>query len=321
MKNKNMKNNLIYQSKSGKIEFRGDLEGETIWGTQQQIANVFEIDRTVVTRHIGNIFQDGEVDQESNVQKIHIANSDKPVKIYSLDMILSVGYRVNSSKAILFRKWATKVLRKHIVNGYTVSRKRVGENYEKFLVAISGIRAVLPKGGVLESSEVLDLVNSFALAWLSLGAYDSEKLPGEGVTKRSVMFTANELVNALSDFRQELVKKDQATVLFGQERYKGSVAGIVDDIFQSFQKGELYATVEHKAAHLLYAIVKDRPFADGNKRSGAFAFVWFLRMSGVLRTGITPEALTALTILVAESDPKDKDKIIGLVLILLQNKY
>lgn len=320
MKNINIKEIVIYQSKNGKIEFRGDFEGETIWGTQKQIADIFEIDRSVVTKHIGNIFKDGEVDLESNVQKMHIATSDKPVKIYSLDMILAVGYRVDSSKAILFRQWATQVLRKYILDGYVIDRKKVGKNYENFMIAMSGIRAVLPKGGELKSDEVLDLVNAFAASWFSLDAYDSEKLPEEGVTKGKVMFTAGELADALTKFRRELIERNQTTILFGQERYKGTLEGIVGNIFQSFRKKELYATVEEKAAHLLYFIVKDHPFADGNKRSGAFAFVWFLRKSGILKTGITPEALTALTVLVAESNPKDKDRIIGLLLILLENK-
>ncbi|MFC1608666.1 RhuM family protein, partial [Patescibacteria group bacterium] len=301
MKNKNIKEIVIYQAKSGKIEFKGDFKKETIWGTQQQIADLFGRDKSVISRHIKNIFNSGELDKDSTVAKIATVQSEgerevvRELEYYSLDMIISVGYRVDSQQATRFRVWSTQVLRRYLLDGYVIDRKKVGRNYESFMVAMSGIRTVLPKSGSLESSDVLDLVNAFAASWFSLDAYDSGRLPEQGVTKRNVMFTAEELADALTDFRCELIRRNQTTVLFGQERYKGTLEGIVGNIFQSFRKKELYITVEQKAAHLLYFIVKDHPFADGNKRSGAFAFVWFLRKSGVLKTGVTPEALTVLT--------------------------
>ena len=143
---KNNQNNvIIYQSKTGKIEFRGDFQKNTIWGTQQQISGAFEINRSVVTKHINNIFKDREIDEKSNVQKMHFTHSDKPVKLYSLDIILAVGYRSNSAKAILFRKWATKTLRQHLLDGYTINKKQLLKNYNKFQKTIKDIKAFLPK--------------------------------------------------------------------------------------------------------------------------------------------------------------------------------
>jgi len=255
------------------------------------------------------------------VQKMHIPNSDKPVKFYSLDIILAVGYRANSARAIEFRKWATKVLKQHLIKGYTINKKRLSANYQKFMQALGDIKALLPTGNKFKAQDVLELVNAFATTWLSLESYDKDKLPKNGATKKQVLFTAEELQKALMELRQELISKKQAAEIFGQEISKGFVEGIVGNVFQSFNKKDVYLTVEEKAAHLLYFIVKNHPFVDGNKRSGAFAFVWFLRRAGILRATLTPEALTALTLLVAESNPKDKEKIVGLIVLLLKRSY
>jgi prophage maintenance system killer protein len=159
----------------------------------------------------------------------------------------------------------------------------------------------------------------FASTWLSLDAYDKSRLPHTGITKKQVTITAEELTEALKKLKQELIRKGEASELFATDRGKDSIAGIVGSIFQTFGGGDMYPTVEEKAAHLLYFMVKNHPFTDGNKRSGAFAFVWFLHKMGLLQKDkMTPEALTALTLLVAESNPKDKDKMIGLILQLLK---
>ena len=165
----------------------------------------------------------------------------------------------------------------------------------------------------------MELIKMFASTWLSLDAYDKETLPKKGATRKQVKITAANITGALSELRNELIAKKEASDLFGQERQKDSAAGIIGNIFQSFGGADLYPSAEEKAAHLLYFMVKNHPFIDGNKRSGAFAFVWFLRQARILdTTRLTPEALTALTLLVAESNPKDKDRMIGLVLMVLK---
>jgi prophage maintenance system killer protein len=319
--NKKLKKEMIiYQAKDGAIELRGDFNNETIWATQAQIVDIFGIDQSVVSRHINNIISDNEVNKKSNMQKMHIANSDKPVLFYSLDIILAVGYRTNSSKAIAFRIWATKTLKQHLVSGYTINKKRVGANYQKFLQAVSGVKALLPAENIIDNKDILELINVFANTWFSLDAYDKESFPQKGTTKKQAIFTAQELKTSLLDLKITLIKKKQATELFGQERNRDSIGGIVGNVFQTFGKKDVYPTTEEKAANLLYFVVKNHPFTDGNKRSGAFSFVWFLRKTGTLRASLTPEALTALTLLVAESKSKDKDKIIGLILLLLNTK-
>lgn len=310
----------IYQAKNGSIELKTDVAKNTIWATQAQIAELFEIDRSVATKHIGNILKDKEVDEKRNVQKMHIANSDKLVAFYSLDIILAVGYRSNSGKAIQFRQWATKTLRSHIVEGYTINKKRLARNYDGFLRILEQIKGLLPAGGGVDAASAMELVKMFANTWLSLDAYDKSKLPKSGLTKKQVDFTAEELNKALENLKDELIAKGEASALFGVERGRQSLAGIVGNVFQGFGGEDLYPTVEEKAAHLLYFMVKNHPFTDGNKRSGAFVFVWFLNRAGILNPArLTAEALTALTLFVAESHPKEKEKMVGLILMLLAN--
>ncbi len=312
---------IIYQTKSGAIELREDLQTDTIWATQAQIVQLFDIDQSVVSRHINKIFKDKEVGMKSNMQNMHIANSDKPVKLYSLDVILAVGYRTNSAKAIKFRQWATDVLRAYVTQGFTINRKRLASNYDAFIKAVDEVKKLLPEGGAIKTGDALELTKLFASTWLSLSAYDSAELPKKGVTRKQVKFTAEQLQSALSEMKTELIERGEATDLFGQERSAESVGGIVGSVFQTFGGKPLYATTEEKAAHLLYFMVKNHPFTDGNKRSGAFSFVWFLQRAKLLDTSrISPEALTALTLLVAESKPKEKERVIGLVLLLLKGR-
>jgi prophage antirepressor-like protein len=320
MKNKSIKNDIvIYQAKSGAIELKGDFAKETIWATQAQLVDIFEIDQSVASRHISNIFNDGEISKESNMQKMHNANSDKPVILYSLDVILAVGYRANSARAIRFRKWATQVLRNHLINGYTINRSRIAKNYGKFLKAVEQIKQLLPESGNVSTDSALDLVSLFASTWISLEAYDTSVLPVAGATQKQVSLTAQNLESVLREFKHELMKRKQASELFGRERQADSFTSIVGNVFQSFGGRDVYPSAEEKAAHLLYFVVKDHPFTDGNKRNGAFVFIWILKKARLLNVGrLTPEALTSLTLLVAESDPKNKDRVIGLILLLLK---
>ncbi|MBP9759955.1 MAG: virulence protein RhuM/Fic/DOC family protein [Candidatus Pacebacteria bacterium] len=309
---------VVYQTKNGAIELRGDIRAETVWATQTQIVQLFGVDQSVVSRHIRNVIRDGEVDPKSNMQKMHIAGSDKPVALYSLDVILSVGYRTNSKIAIEFRKWATKNLREHITKGYTLNRKRIAQNYDAFMRAVGDMQALLPEAVALDPKDVLELVKKFADTWVSLQAYDTGSFTAGKPTKKRVLLTAQALSNALVTFKEDLVSEGGATDLFARERETGSVSGIVGNVMQSFGGKDMYPSVEAKAAHLLYFMVKNHPFADGNKRSGAFTFVWFLRKARVLDVKrMTPAALTALTLLIAESDPNDKDKMTALTMMLL----
>ncbi|MDP3970586.1 MAG: virulence protein RhuM/Fic/DOC family protein [bacterium] len=312
---------VIYQAKSGKIEFRGDFDRDTIWGNLKQISELFGRDKSVISRHIKNIFKSEELEQNSVVAKIATTATDGKVyrvDYYNLDMILSIGYRVDSKQATQFRIWATKTLKQHLVQGYTFNKKQIARNYEQFIQAVTDIKALLPENSEVSQQDVLELVNMFASTWFSLDAYDSQNFHTKNVTQQEFVIEAEELQEVLSTFKMELVKKKQATAIFGQEKNRGSVKGIVGNVLQSFGGKDLYPSIEEKAAHLLYFMVKNHPFVDGNKRNGAFAFIWFLQKGRLLRSSFTPKALTALTLLIAEGNRKDKDKMVGLVILLLQ---
>lgn len=312
---------VIFKSSKGTVKLRGDFRNDTIWATQAEIATVFGIERSVVTKHIGKILKDDEVDGKSNVQKMHIANSDKPVSFYSLDIILAVGYKTNSAKAIEFRRWATKTLREHITKGFTINPAQIAKNREAFLSAVEQVRKLLPPGGEVGASDALDLVTLFADTWFSLYAYDKEALSPKTASKKKVTLTAALLQKGILELKTVLMKDGSATENFAQERNAGALEGIIGNVMQTFGGQALYPTVEGKAAHLLYFIIKNHPFVDGNKRSGAFAFVWFLERAKVLdKNRLTPTALTALTLLIAESDPKDKQKVIDLVTFLIAKR-
>jgi prophage maintenance system killer protein/prophage antirepressor-like protein len=310
---------VIYQASSGAIELRGDLNKETIWATQNQIAEVFGIERSVATKHIKNLFISSEISEKSNVQKMHIANSDKPVNFYSLDVILAVGYRANSGRAIEFRKWATKVLREHITKGYTINPSRIKKNYDEFISAVEKVKLFLPVSIKSDTESILELVKVFADTWFSLDAYDREIFSKGKATKKKIKVTAGELMSAIAELKAELLKNKEATDIFARERKAGSIEGIIGNVMQAFGGKDLYPSIEEKAAQLLYFVVKNHPFFDGNKRSGAFSFVWFLKRCGILDISrLTPAALTALTLLIAESNPKNKEKMTGLVVMLLR---
>ena len=309
---------IIYQTDNGAIELKGDLSHERLWVSQQQIVDIFGIDQSVVSRHIRNIFKSDEVDMESNMQKMHIANSDKPVGFYSLDIVLAVGYRTNSTVAIAFRKWATKTLKQHITQGYTINPARIENNLANFLHAVEEVKTLAENNAQLQTENVLSLVTAFAHTWFSLESYDEDNLPLRGQNHNELVLEANSLYQAVAVLKADLIAKSQASVLFAQEKNKGSLAGILGNVYQSAFGEDVYPTLEEKAANLLYFIIKNHPFNDGNKRTGAFAFIWFLQQAGIdFRGKLTPEALTSITLLIAESDPKNKTRMVGLVILLL----
>jgi prophage antirepressor-like protein len=172
---KNKKEIVIFKNSKGNIDFNIDGKKETIWATQSQIAQVFDIDRSVVTKHISNLFKDREVNEKSNVQKMHITNSDKPVNTYSLDIILAVGYRSNSAKAKSFRQWATKTLRSHVIDGYTINPNLIAKNYDAFLLAVEKVKVLLTENGAVDTKDTLELIKLFAGTWFSLDAYDKSE--------------------------------------------------------------------------------------------------------------------------------------------------
>jgi len=323
MKKKTINNKLIiYQAKNGAIELRGDFSRETVWATQAQIAQLFDVQRPAITKHFLNIFASGELDEKAVCSILeHTADDGKRYKTqyYNLDAIISVGYRINSKTATEFRKWATKTLREHIVKGYTLNKKVILKNYDQFLKNVADIQALLPTHTTLNPKTILDLVKEYSMTWANLDAYDKDALIKNGTTKKKIKLAGEELLQAIFELKNELIKKFEATDIFAIEREAKNIEGIVGNVMQAFGGKDVYQTLEEKAAHLLYFMVKNHPFIDGNKRSGAFAFIWFLRRNGVRGArNINSSGLTAITLLIAESDPKYKDKMVALVVELLR---
>jgi len=325
---KNIKKITIYQAKSGAIEFRGDFQNENvIWGSLNQIAELFGRDKSVISRHIKNIFKSGELDERATVAKIATVQKEgkrevvRDIEYFNLDVILSIGYRVDSKTATQFRIWATKTLKQHITKGYTLNKKRLKKNHQEFLKAVDDIKLLAEKNEKVSKDDVLELIKTFSSTWFNLESYDKQKFPKKGKIKRKIDFEklSVKLYQKVEVFKKELVSKKEATELFAQEKQKESLKGILGNVFQSVFGDDAYKTVEEKSAHLLYFIIKDHPFNDGNKRTGAFSFIWFLReMNFNFQEKISPETLTTLTLLIAESASNEKDKMIGIILLLLK---
>ena len=319
------KNLIIYQAKNGAIELRGDFERETLWATQAQIAQLFDVTSQNVTLHLNNIFKDKELDEKATCKEslqVQIEGNrrvERKVKLYNLDAVIAIGYRISSVMGTNFRIWATKTLREHITKGYTINRKQIQKNYQAFMEAVASVQNLLPEHVVLDPKVILELIKEFSSTWMSIDAYDKEILKSIGSTKKAIKLSGAELREAIMNLRSELMKKEEATDIFAQERERGNIEGIVGNVMQSFGGQDVYKTLEEKAAHLLYFMVKNHPFVDGNKRSGAFAFIWFLRKTRVKGgRNINPNSLTALTLLIAESNPKKKDQMVALVTQLLK---
>jgi hypothetical protein len=316
----------IYQTNDGTTSIEVKLENETIWLNQAQITNLFKRDRTVITKHINNIFKEKELEEKSNVQKMHIANSDRPVNFYSLDVIISVGYRVKSLEGTKFRIWANKILKEYLVKGYSLNEMRLREQNEQLnsLKNTVNLLSTILENKSLNTDEatgLLRVVTDYAYALDILDKYDHQQLIIEGTTAEQ-LFVINyvEAKQAIHDLKD----KFGGSSLFGNEKdesFKSSIA----TIYQTFNGVDLYPSVEEKAANLLYFVVKNPSFSDGNKRIAAYLFVWFLEKNNILyRTDgskrIADNALVALTLMIAESKSDEKEMMVKVVVNLINIK-
>ena len=317
---------ILYAEKGSRVRLEVQLENENVWLTQKQISELFKTERSVISRHIGNVFREAELPQKSNVQKMHIANSDKPVSYYGLDVIISVGYRVNSKRATQFRIWATNILRRHLVDGYTINQKLLKAKEEKFLAfqrAIKLIESVKARKPLeyREAIGLLDVIRDYSRALGLLDDYDNNRVVVKGVSRGSGFRLTYEL--ALKAVGQ-LKPGAGGSALFGREKDK-SFASSVAAIYQTFSGKELYVSAEEKAAHLLYFVVKNHSFVDGNKRIAAALFLWFMEKNRLLYRAdgskrLADNALVALTLMIAESAPPDKDLVVRLVVNLINKE-
>ena len=308
-----MKNEIIlFENQDVKLEV--NMNGETVWLTQDQMAKLFGKDRTVITRHINNIFKDGELEKKSNVQKMHIANSDKPVSLYSLDVIISIGYRVKSQNGVIFRKWANKVLKDYLLKGYAVNQKRL-EYLEKTIKLIDIAGRMDTELKTAEAKEIIKVINNYSNALNLLDDYDHKRIIKPSGTKDNKKITYEDCLNVISK-----LKFNSDSNLFALERDEG-LKEVIGTIYQSFDGKDLYPTIEEKAANFLYLITKNHTFIDGNKRIAATLFIYFLEFYNILYNEngqiIDNNTLVAITLLIAQSNPKEKDILIDLVMNFL----
>ena len=317
----------IYETADGVISTEVRLENETVWLTQDQIGRLFGRERSVITKHLGNVFKENELSEKSNVQNLHIANSDKPVKHYNLDVIISVGYRVKSPEGTRFRIWANRILKDHLVQGYTLNQQRLTQqqkNIRQLERALSLFQQnLIEQASLPEARGLVNVIAGYARTFVLLNQFDSERLPlGDFATTIHYEIRKDEALAGTATLKADMLMGSEASELFGNQK-DDSFAGILGNILQSFGGEYLYPSIEEQAAHLLYFVIKNHPFSDGNKRIGAFLFIWFLQRNrhhlksdGELK--INDNALAAIALLVAQSDPAQKQLMIHLIMNLIR---
>ncbi len=313
---------IIYEAENHKVEVR--LDRETVWLTQKQLSSLFKTERSVITKHINNIFRTEELDKNAVCAKFaHTAGDGKTYQtnFYNLDVIIGVGYRVNARRGTQFRIWATSVLKDHLLKGYTVNERRLAEKgLSEMEQTIALLTRTLINHEALsdEGRAVLEVVSRYAKSWSLLLKYDEDRLelPKDRLpSAKSPDYSRTK--KAIATLKAELIEHGEASELFGQERDQ-HLQGILGNIDQTFGGQDLYPSVEEKAAHLLYFVIKDHPFNDGNKRIGSFLFLIFLRENNLLdQSGINDNGLVALALLIAESAPEQKDLLVRLIINLL----
>ncbi len=324
---------VIYKTKEGKNSLDVKLERETVWLNINQMTELFGRDKSVISRHIKNVFETKELTEDSTVaffatvQKEGKRLIEREIEYYNLDVIISVGYRVNSKQGTQFRIWANQVLKDHIIKGYTINPKRLPEvNFKELEQALVLIKGILNNKQLSsdEATGLLKVITDYANSWILLQQYDKNQLEEpKKKHKPKYILSYEKSIEAISKLKADLKSKKEASDLFGNQRDK-SFEGIIANLYQTFDSEELYPGIEDKAAHLLYFIIKDHPFTDGNKRIGAFLFILFLSNNRYLfksngERKINDNTLVALALLIAESNPKQKDTMIKLVMNFLNN--
>ena len=306
---------ILFENQGVKLEV--NLKDDTVWLTQEQMSKLFEKSKSTINEHIKNIYKEGELVEKDTMTKFGNSEfADKPINYYNLDMIISVGYRVKSQNGILFRKWATKILKDYMLKGYAVNQRRL-EYLEKTIKLIDIANRIDERLEGNDAKEILKVIGDYSKALNLLDDYDHKtlkKIEGNIDDRRIEYSNCIDIINKL--------KFNEESSLFAVERGKG-LESIIGNIYQSFAGQDIYKSIEEKGANFLYLIVKNHVFADGNKRIAATLFIYFLNFYGILyRDGkqtIDNNTLTALTLLIAESNPKEKDVIIDLAMNFLNN--
>ena len=296
---------VLFETEDNEVKLEVPVNGETVWLSANQMAALFDRDEKTIRKHINNVFSENEVTKDNNTQKMRVEGVKQLVPYYTLDVIISVGYRVKSKRGVEFRKWANSVLRQYILQGYAVNNNRMAQLGEV-------IRIMKRTENTLDSRQVLSVIEKYSEALNMLDSYDHQNMNRPKGSNAAYKLTYEECIDVISHMRFG----DEST-LFGREK-DDSFKGSIGNIYQSFGGQELYPSLEEKAAHLLYFVTKNHSFFDGNKRIAATMFLYFLDKNGVLfadsRKLIDDHTLVALTIMIAESKPEEKEMMITVVM-------
>jgi prophage maintenance system killer protein len=324
---------VIYQSADGSIATEVRLEGETVWLSQKQMAELFDKDVRTINEHIINVFEEGELASEATIRNFRIVRQEgqrqveREIEHYSLDVIISVGYRVKSKQGTQFRIWANRVLKDYLVQGYALNRQRLEaqqENIRQLERTLTLFQQnLIEQASLPEARGLVSVIAGYARTFVLLNQFDSERLPlGDFATTIRYEIREDEALAGIAALKEDLIGRGEASALFGNQK-DDSFAGILGNILQSFGGEFVYPSIEEQGAHLLYFVIKNHPFSDGNKRIGAFLFIWFLQRNrhhlksdGELK--INDNALAAIALLVAQSDPAQKQLMIHLIMNLIR---
>ena len=321
---------IIYQTDDDQTQIDVRLENETVWLTQAQMAELFQTDRTSIVRHINKIYADDELDRDSTCAKIAQVQKEgqrtvrRSIPYFNLDMIISVGYRVNSKRGVKFRQWANRVLKQYLIKGYAINERLRHEQISELRQLVQVVSRTLQhreQENTIETQDLLDVVVDYTYALDTLDNYDYERMTIDKTTKVAAFHATYE--NAMEQI-QRLRDKFGASVLFGNEK-DDSFKSSIGQIYQTFGGEELYPSVEEKAAMLLYLVTKNHSFSDGNKRIAATLFLWFLNNNKILYNSdgskrIADSTLVALTLMIAESKTEEKDVMVKVVVNLINQR-
>ena len=312
---------IIYQSEDGKTQLDVKLEGETVWLSTKQMAKLFDKEESNIRRHVNNVFKEAELTRENNVHFLHVNGIKKPVPYYTLDVIISVGYRVHSQRGVRFRQWANSILKQYLVKGYAINeniRKHQIAELRQLIQVLGRAIQQQPAKTTDESNALFDVVVDYTYALDTLDNYDYQRLHIAKTTKEEPFHATYD--NAMHEIDM-LRQKFGGSVLFGNEK-DDSFKSSIGQIYQTFDGTELYPSVEEKAAMLLYLVTKNHSFSDGNKRIAATLFLWFMNNNAILyrpdgTKRIADNTLVALTLMIAESKTEEKDIMVKVVANLI----
>jgi len=316
---------VLFNSHDGNVTIDVTVENDTVWLNQKQIGELFDKNVRTINEHIKNIFSDEELEEDSVIRNFRITAKDGKnydTNFYNLDVIISIGYRIKSKRGIEFRRWANSVLKDYLLKGYALNKNIIDTKTKEYQNLLDILGKTLVNNQLVgdQGQNIVELITTYANTWTTLLQYDEDRLnlPSNALHKTSLILDYEHALNAINEFKQKLLAVNEATNLFGNER-NDHLQSILANLDQTMFGEELYKSAEEKAANLLYMVIKDHPFSDGNKRIGSFLFILYIQINK-LPLKIDNMGLTSLALLVAESNPPQKELMVKLIINLISSK-